>query len=159
MNNNPLSAIERAELNALNINMTELNKRYQRAKHRAKYREQSILPLYAFYRELINQLKKMAKTLNIPEKELLPLVDIHSINGYVKFKLLLREEHQILHSKEKQNKAKEILTRGSMICRHCNKDKKLNEFVKSKKTYTGYVHRCKKCDGILRKEKKNVEAA
>lgn len=159
MNTNPLSALEKSELNSLGINMTELNNRYQRAKYRAINRGQKILPLYAFYREFLQQLKEMATTLAIPEKELFPLVDIHSINGYIKFQLLLRKEHKLLHSKEKQNKAKKILNQGSMICRHCNKDKKLSEFVKSAKTYTGYVRRCKKCDRILRQSKKNIEVA
>jgi hypothetical protein len=157
--NKPLTAVERAEIKQMGLTLTELNRRYNLARQRASARQEGILPTYDFYRELVKQLKEAAKKLNTTPKALFPLVDIHSIDGYKIFKLMLRQEHKLLHSNVAKKKAQAILERGTLTCRHCNTDKSLTEFVKSTKTLCGRITTCKDCDKRLRAEKKALEVA
>ena len=157
--NSIFSLTEKLELKKLGLSLTDLSKRYHQANLRAKRRGEPILPIYSFYREFLKQLKTMSEEMKIPPKELLPLIDIHAINGYIKFKLLLREEHKLLHSQEQKRHAETILNNGTMVCRHCQTKKPLKEFVKSNKTFTGFISTCKECSKQLRKARKNVEVA
>ena len=152
--NKPFTASERAELKQMGLTLTQLNKRYNLARQRASARSEGILPTYDFYRELIKQLKEMAKKLNTTEKALFYLVDIHSIEGYKVFKLMLRQEHKLLHSTIAKKKAQEILNRGTLTCRHCKNTKPLTEMIKSTKALCGYITTCKACDKKLRAERK-----
>ena len=152
--NKPFTATERAELKQMGLTLTELNRRYNQARQRAEARNEGILPTYDFYRELINQLKEMAIKLNTTPKALFPLVDIHSVEGYKVFKLMLRQEHKLLHSTIAKRKAQEILDRGTLTCRHCLIEKPLTEMIKSTKALCGYITTCKACDKKLRAERK-----
>ena len=154
MLNQPFTALEKSELSQLEISLTTLSKRYSLAKKRAISREVGILPTYDFYREFIKQLKALSKEKDISPKELLPLVDIHSIKGYKKFKVMLRSEHKVLHSSLAKIKAEEILNKGFLLCRHCLIEKPLNKMIKSSKTLSGYVSTCRICDKRLRAENK-----
>ena len=159
-NNKPFSAIEKKELADLGITLTQLNKKYNLAKQRANTRGVEILPLYAFYREYLYQLKSLSKKLNTTPSQLMPLVDIHSEDGtYTSFKIMLRNEHKLLHSEQYKQRAKAILEKGFMTCRHCGKEKNLVNFVRSKSTFTGRVTTCKKCDLAIRKANKNLGIA
>jgi len=154
MINKPFTATERAELKQMRLTLTELNRRYNLARQRASARNEGILPTYDFYRELIQQLKEMAKKLHITPKALFPLVDIHSIEGYKVFKLMLRQEHKLLHSTIAKKKAQETLARGTLTCRHCKTEKSLTEMIKSTKALCGYITTCKVCSKQLRAERK-----
>ncbi len=156
-NNKPFSAIEKKMLADLGITLTQLNKKYNLAKQRANARSAEILPLYDFYREYLIQLKSLSKKLNTTPSQLMPLVDVHSEDGtYTSFKLMLRNEHKLLHSEQYKQRAKKILEKGVMTCRHCGKEKALVDFVKSKSTFTGRVTTCKKCDSSMRKALREV---
>jgi len=157
--NTPLTVTERAELKTIGITQTQLSKRYHTAKKRADARQDSIMPVYQFYKEFTSQLKAMAKKLNSTPSQLFPLVDVHSVDGYTTFKLLLRADHKLLHSENYRKRAKEVLARGSQVCRHCGEEKPLTEFLTSKKTLTGIINTCKACDKKRRaelKEKREV---
>ena len=154
MTNIPFTVSEKAELKKMGLSLSELNRRYNLAKKRANTRNEGILPTFDFYREFIRQLKSLAKKLNITEKALFPLVDIHSIKGYKVFKLMLRQKHKLLHSSIAKNRAQKILDRGTLTCRHCLKEKPLVEMVKSTKALCGYISTCKACDKKLRAERK-----
>ena len=159
-NNKPFNAKEKKELADLGITLTQLNKKYNLAKQRANTRGVEILPLYAFYREYISQLKSLSKKLNTTPSQLMPLVDIHSEDGtYTSFKIMLRNEHKLLHSERYKQRAKAILERGFMTCRHCGEEKPLTSFVKSKSTFTGRVATCKKCDSSTRRAYKSLGVA
>jgi len=160
MNNQPFSAREKKELADTNITMTQLSKRYHLCKARARTRNVPILPIYGFYRQYVEQLKSLADQLGTTPSELLPLVDVHSLNGnYIEFKILLRNEHKKWHSKQYQLKAEEALKTNKLTCRHCAKEKALSDFVKSTSTLSGYVATCKKCSNELRRAKKNLGVA
>ncbi|SFV52013.1 hypothetical protein MNB_SV-3-914 [hydrothermal vent metagenome] len=159
-NNKPFSAIEKKELKDTDITFTQLNKKYNLAKQRANTRGVKILPIYTFYREYLSQLKSLSKKLNTTPSQLMPLVDVHSEDGtYLNFRLMLRNEHKLLHSEQYQQRAKTILEKGFMTCRHCGEEKPLVDFVKSISTYTGRVTTCKKCDLAMRKANKNLGVA
>ena len=159
-NNKPFSAIEKKKLKDIDITFTQLNKKYNLAKQRANTRGVEILPLYSFYREYLSQLISLSRKLNTTPSQLMPLVDVHSEDGtYTSFKLMLRNEHKLLHSEQYKQRAKAILEKGFMTCRHCGLEKQLFNFVKSKSTFTGRVTTCKKCDSSMRKANKNIGVA
>jgi len=159
-NNKPFTAIEKKELKDTEITFTQLNKKYNLAKQRAKTRGVKILPLYAFYREYLSQLLRLSKKLNTTPSQLTPLVDIHSEDGtYLNFRLMLRNEHKLLHSERYKQRAKAILEKGFMTCRHCGIEKPITDFVKSTSTYTGRVTTCRACDLANRKAAKNLGVA
>lgn len=155
--NRPFTAKERAELKQMGLTLTQLNKRYNLARQRASARKEGILPTYDFYRELIKQLKEMAEKLNTTPKALVHLVDVHSIEGYKVFKLMLRQEHKLLHSTIAKKKAQEILHRGTLTCRHCKTEKPLTEMIKSTKTLCNYITTCRACSKKLRAERKALK--
>lgn len=157
--NEPLSPAEKQELKNLGITMTMLSKRYNSAKKRAAYRGQKILPIYDFYREFIRQLKALAKKLNTPADKLLSMIDIHAVNGYEKFDLLLRPSHKILHSEQYRKAAEQVLKKGVTACRYCHKEKPLTDFVRDPRTLTGVISTCKECLKTIRAEKKALEVA
>ena len=154
MTNQLFSIHEKKELKDMGITMSQLNKRYNQARQRAEARNEGILPIYDFYREFVTQLKVMAQKLNTIPKDLLPLIDIHSIKGYQVFKLMLRQHHQMLHAQKWREKAERVLMSGTLQCKHCGTTKSLNEMVRSTKTLCGYITTCKACDKRLRAERK-----
>jgi len=158
MKNNALFTLqEKLALKDMGLSLTDLSRKYQKARYRALNRGVGIRPIYSFYREYLKQLVELAAKLGTTPKDLLPLIDIHSIEGYTKFRLILRKEHKLLHSAEAQRKAKAILESGVMTCTHCGKEQKLEHFTKSKKTYSGYIKKCKECDRRIRKEQKELK--
>ena len=153
----PLTPTERKELKDLNISMTQLNQRYSAAKKRARYRKQEILPRYSFYRNFITQLKQAATKLNSTPAELFPLIDVHADPDYMNFKLLLRPNHKIVHSEQYHKAAKEILSKQRAVCNHCGEERPLTDFIRDRRTLTGYILTCKKCFKAMREERKTLE--
>ena len=154
-----LSFTEKKKIYALGITITDLNKRLELAKKRARTRNAPIPDRITFYREFIKQLVTMSKILSTPPKELMTQVQVHSDNhyDYSHFTLLTNKSHREVHSLFKAKEASEIREKGTVTCNHCFKEKPLTEFPPSKYTLLGIVKTCKECTNLRAKQRSEME--
>lgn len=154
-----LSFIEKQEIYALGITITDLNKRLEIVKKRARTRNAPIPDRIAFYREFIKQLVTMGEKLSVTPKELMSLVQIHSDNhfDYENFTLMPDKTHRDVHLAFKAREAMEIRKKDSVTCNHCLEEKSLTEFPPTKYTLLGIVKTCRACTNLRAKQRSEVK--
>jgi len=154
-----LTFIEKKEIYALGISITDLNKRLEIVKKRVRTRNAPIPDRIVFYREFIKQLVAMGEKLSIAPKELMSLVQIHSDNhfDYSVFTLLLDKTHRDVHLAFKAREAMKVRRKGSVTCNHCLKEKSLTEFPPTQHTLLGIVKTCRECTNLRAKQRSEVK--
>ncbi len=153
----PFSPAEKQKLKNIGLSLSFLNSRYSRAKYRAKNRDGKIMPLYQFYRTLVNLTIKKSTELKLSPLETLKACHIHSttFKDYTSFALLTKKEHIALHKKIKREKAQKILDENEFTCKKCHNLKSLDSFYSSKRSLIGIEGSCKECRQALNKMRKD----